>query len=76
MARKGIQTRREQLTIGVDPCRVRLQTGEEILFVDARKPEDWVTSEHKITGAIRLLPGQCPAPLPCPKHNYLVVYCA
>jgi hypothetical protein len=76
MARKGTGTRREQLAVSVDSCRVRLQTGEEILFVDARKPEDWAASERKIAGAIRLLPGQCPAPLPCPKHNYLVVYCA
>ena len=76
MARNTYQARKSGWTVGVDDCRVRLQTGKPVLFVDVRKPEDWARSQFKIAGAVRLLPEQCPAKLLSHKNNYIVVYCA
>jgi hypothetical protein len=76
MARASKAAQKGRLAIAVADCRVRLQTGEPIVFVDARRQEDWVASKVKIAGALRL-PSERGAPcLPCPKHNYIVVYCA
>jgi hypothetical protein len=76
MAKKSPKTHRKQLAVDVDACRVRLQTGKPVIFVDARRPEDWAAGELKITGAVRLAAESTPVHLPCPKHCYMVVYCA
>jgi hypothetical protein len=76
MAKKSTKTHRTQLAVDVDACRVRVQTGKAVFFVDARRPEDWAASELKISGAVRLVSESNPVHLPCPKHFYIVVYCA
>jgi hypothetical protein len=76
MARKSRGIRREQRTVGVDDCRVRLQTGQATVFVDARKAEDHARSPVRIAGSVRLSPDDRILNPPCHKHNYIVVYCA
>jgi rhodanese-related sulfurtransferase len=76
MARAGKELQQETLFVGVDACRIRVQPGEPIVFVDARKQEDWAASTLQIAGALRLSNEQKPVHLPSPKHNYLVIYCA
>jgi hypothetical protein len=68
MARATEDVKQEPLSVRVDDCRVRIQTGESITFLDARKSEDRSASGLQITGTV-------PHP-PDHKHNYLVVYCA
>jgi len=76
MARTSRNTGQQALSVDVDRCRMRLQTGEPIVFVDARKLEDWASSTVQIPGAIRSLPDTPAIQPPCHKHNYIVVYCA
>jgi hypothetical protein len=66
------RTAQDALRVGVDVCRVRLQTGEPIVFVDARKD----ASGFRIAGSVRLAPDAEPVNLPCHKTNFIVVYCA
>ncbi len=63
----------DALSVSVDECRIRVQTGEQITFVDARKAEDWAAARQKIAGAIRVLPGEGVVRPPCHKQNYIVV---
>jgi hypothetical protein len=76
MGRKTKSVRPQQRTISIDDCRIRLLRGEPTTFVDARRTEDWDASEIKVAAALRFAPGEGTAYLPCPKHNYIVVYCA
>jgi hypothetical protein len=64
------------MTVDVDTCRVRLQTGKATFFVDVRRQADWAASALQVAGAIKLSPDTAPVRLPCHKHNYIVVYCA
>ncbi len=76
MARKPKEARRETLSVSVDACRVRMQTGEAVVFLDVRKDEDRAASPSQIAGSLRLAAADGAAQPPCPKHNYIVVYCA
>jgi hypothetical protein len=70
------KVQKERLVVAVDVCRVRLQTGRPVVFVDARKPDDWRAKQLKITGAVRLKRDADSHCLPYTKHDYIVVYCA
>jgi len=74
MARRSKGIAKKALFVSVDICRVRLQTGEPIVFVDGRKAEDQAASGIQIAGSIPWRPEAIPA-LPSHKHNYIVVYC-
>lgn len=74
MARKSKGVATKPLLVSVDACRVRVQTGEPILFMDARKTEHRAASGLQIAGSLRLPPEVIPSP-PCHKHNFIVVYC-
>ena len=76
MARKPREARRTTLSVSVDECRVRVQTGEATLFIDARKEEDRTSSTVQVAGSIRLPTDDRAFQPPCHKRNYLVVYCA
>lgn len=76
MRRRSKPVQKEQLTVSVDDCRVRLQTGKPIVFLDARRREDCCASMVRIIGALRLKTKWGAPRVPCPKHNYIVVYCA
>ena len=46
-----IDVLQEQLSVSVDDCRIRLQTGEPIIFVDARRAEHRPAGGLQITGS-------------------------
>jgi hypothetical protein len=75
MAGKPRQTRRDTLSVSVDDCRVRVQTGEETIFIDAREAEDRTGSGFQIVGSVRLATDDRLTQPPSHKHNYIVVYC-
>jgi hypothetical protein len=68
--------RASALRVTVDACRQRLQVGRPLVLIDARTNDQWATSPSKGRGATRIDPDALPfvAP-PCPKRNYIVVYC-
>lgn len=68
--------RSQGIAVGVDACRVRLVEGQPTTFLDARRRDHWDASASMIAGAVRLAADVVPIRLPCPKHNYIVVYCA
>jgi hypothetical protein len=76
MARQSKRLRKDQLWVSVDACRIRVQTGEPIVFVDARKDKDRAASTTQIAGSIRLPADKGSIRPPCHKNNYIVVYCA
>jgi hypothetical protein len=76
MARNHREVRRDLLAVRVAACRVRLQTGEPTVFLDARKEADWTASALRIAGALRAGPEDRTFRPPCHQRNYLVVYCA
>lgn len=68
--------RTEALRVGVEACRQRMQVGRPLVLIDARKNDQWLASPSRCRGAIRIDPGAMPfAAPPCPKRNYIVVYC-
>lgn len=69
-------SRTKNLRVTVEACRQRLQVGRPLILIDARKSDDWNASLSQCRGAIRVDPDALPfvAP-PCPKRNYIVVYC-
>lgn len=75
MARKPKEARRDTLSVTVDKCRIRVQTCEPTIFIDARKAEDRAAGDAQVAGSIRL-PDDRAAQPPCHKRNYIVVYCA
>lgn len=71
----GVQPAIKALTITVDECRVRWQTGAPLVVVDARRPDDWTASAVQIQHAHRLDPERLPAEFTAPKGRALLVYC-
>jgi hypothetical protein len=71
----GTQPAVKPLTIGVDECRVRWQTAEPPLVIDARKASDWEASPVQIQHSLRLDPVQLPKEFAQPKGRFIMVYC-
>lgn len=62
--------------ITVDEVSERLDSGDEILFIDARSPEDWESSDVKLPLAIRIPADLVPDHLAeLPHEGPIVVYC-
>lgn len=76
MAQSSRKVRRRPLAVDVAECRVRLHTGRAVVFVDARRPQDWLASSLQVAGAVRWQADRPTCLVPCPKHRYIVVYCA
>jgi hypothetical protein len=76
MARKPKVARRDTLSVSVTTCRVRMQTGEPIVFLDVRKDEDRAANPSQIAGSLRIVGDDRAFQPPCHQHNYIVVYCA
>ncbi len=76
MARKPKIVCRDTLSVSVDVCRVRMQTGEPVVFLDVRQDEDRAASPIQIAGSLRIVGDDRAFHPPCHKHNYIVVYCA
>jgi len=71
----GTPAKVQPLTIGVDECRVRWQTAEPPLVIDARKASDWEASPVQIQHSFRLDPEQLPMEFAGPKGRFIMVYC-
>jgi hypothetical protein len=71
----GVQLSVKALTITVDECRVRWQTGAPLAVVDSRRPDDWAASAVQIQHAHRLDPERLPAEFTGPKGRAILVYC-
>jgi rhodanese-related sulfurtransferase len=70
----GLGTR-SATRIGVVEAVGRLLRGEAIVFVDARREEDWRRATDKVPGALRLAPGADETLPIIPKGRTAVVYC-
>jgi rhodanese-related sulfurtransferase len=61
--------------VPVDEVLARLDRGEQIAFVDARREEEWRSSNQKLPGAVRLSPdAEETLPLIAPDRA-VVTYC-
>jgi hypothetical protein len=76
MAQQRKEVRRNALSMSVDECRVRVQTGQATVFVDARKAEDRAASDLQIVGSIRFSLDDRACQPPLHQRSYIVVYCA
>ncbi len=75
MARKPKVSRRDTLSISI-ACRVRMQIGEPVGFLDVRKDEDRALRPSQIAGSLRIVGDERTFQPPCHQHNCVVVYCA
>lgn len=56
--------------------RNKLESGEQIVIVDARSEEDWQKSDVKLPGAMRISPEDINDVTSVGDANAIVVYCA
>lgn len=62
--------------VTVDEVLMRLDRGEPIAFVDARREEEWRRSDEKLPGAVRLAPEGDDETLPMIRPGQAIVtYC-
>ena len=62
--------------VTADELLARLDRGEPITFVDARREEEWRRSSEKLAGAVRLAPDGEDESLPMiPPGRAVVTYC-
>jgi rhodanese-related sulfurtransferase len=66
---------RSATRIGVVEAVGRLLRGEPIVFVDARREEEWRRAMDKVPGAVRLPPGADETLPIIPAGHTAVVYC-
>lgn len=77
-ARGGIaQDRRKANRIGAEEVLSRLRRREPIVFVDARREEEWRAATEKLPGAVRLAAEAVDETLPIiPAGSTAVTYCS
>jgi rhodanese-related sulfurtransferase len=61
--------------VTVDEILARLERGEQIAFVDARREDSWRNSSQKVSGAVRLAPEGNEETLPLIAPGRAVVTC-
>jgi len=62
--------------VTADEVLERLERGERIAFVDARRDEEWRSSGETLPGALRLSPEEQNATLPLiPPDRAVITYC-
>ena len=62
--------------IGIDSLRKRMETGEDIVFIDSRNPEAWAQSDVMVPKAIRVPVDDLEKHLhEIPKGKTIVAYC-
>jgi hypothetical protein len=76
MTRKSKVARQDTISVSIDNCRVRMQTGEPTVYLDVRKDEDRAANPSQIVGSLRIASNDRTLQPPCHQHNYVVVYCA
>ena len=66
----------DNLRMGIDPLRKRLESGEDIVFIDSRNPQAWAQSDVMLPKAIRVPVDDLEKHLyEIPKGRTIVVYC-
>lgn len=64
------------LRISKEEVQHRLESGEEIVFIDVRNPGPWERAERKIKGALRIPLNELDQPIQSiPKGKPIVTYC-
>jgi rhodanese-related sulfurtransferase len=54
----------------------RMDAGEAVLFIDARNPTAWASSNEKLPGALRIPAAEVPSRLSeLPRGRPIVAYC-
>ena len=60
----------------VDELRRRMESGEQLTFVDTRNPQAWAKSSEKLPDAIRILVDALDQNISrLPKDKPIVIYC-
>jgi rhodanese-related sulfurtransferase len=66
----------ELVGISVEEARRRVDEGEKLYFVDARRASDWQDADQKLPGALRVSPENAKAHVnDLPGHSTIVIYC-
>jgi len=66
----------ENPRIGIDSLRKRMESGEDIVFIDSRNPEAWAQSDVMVPKAIRVPVDDLEKHLyEIPKGKTIVAYC-
>lgn len=65
---------RQELRIGPEELKARLESGEAVTVIDARNGTDWESSPFKARGAIRFHSGFYLQPPSWPRDRLTVVY--
>jgi rhodanese-related sulfurtransferase len=66
----------DNLRIGIDEVRKRMEAGEDIVFVDTRNPQAWAQSDVTLPKAIRIPADDLDKHLSAiPKDKMIIAYC-
>lgn len=66
----------ENLRIGIDELRKRMEAGEDIVFIDTRNSQAWAQSDVMLPKAIRVPADELDKHLSeIPKDRTIVAYC-
>jgi rhodanese-related sulfurtransferase len=66
----------DNLRIGIDEVRKRVEAGEDIVFVDTRNPQAWAQSDVMLPKAIRIPADDLDKHLSeIPKDKMIAAYC-
>jgi rhodanese-related sulfurtransferase len=69
------QSSARPLSVAADEAMNRLQSGEPVLVVDVRSPEEWRGCQLKIQGALRFSPDRVEMDPTWPRDRFTLVYC-
>lgn len=66
----------DNLRIGIDELKKRMQAGEDIVFIDTRNPQAWAQSNVMLPKAIRVRVDDLDEHVyEIPKDRLIVTYC-
>ena len=66
----------DNLKIGIDELRKRMQAGEDVVFIDTRNPQAWAQSDVMLPKAIRIpLDDLDKHVYEIPREKLIVAYC-
>jgi len=66
----------EATRVTVDEVRERIRRGEQLTFIDTRRPQAWNESQVKLPGAIRIPADEAEQHLDeIPKDRAVITYC-
>ena len=66
----------DNLRIGIDELRKRMQAGEDVVLIDTRNPQAWAQSDVMLPKAMRVLVDDLDKHVyEIPKDKLIVAYC-